>query len=679
MKYKYFFFFIFFLVVQPLFAQQTDTTVFKPKPVYSKEIQTIVGILNFNHYSKIKFNDSLSAVILNQYCLNLDGGKYFFLKSDIDQFQKYANQLDDLSTAGDVSPAYEIYQVFRNRFNYQINFILNDLVKQNFDFSVEEDFETNRDKMPWCKNQAELNDVWRRNIKNQALSLKLSGKKQEDITKILTERYERMKKSMLQFRSDDVFEAYMNTITEAYDPHTSYLSPKTAQRFNEQMTLSLEGIGARLQLDNDYTKIAEIIPGGPAEKMGVLKVNDRIVGVAQGVDGVMVDVIGWRLDDVVKLIKGPKGTTVRISYLSGELGLNSLPMETTLVREKIKLEDQQAKKEVVPMTKDGKALRMGVISIPSFYIDWDAMQRGEANYTSTTRDVEKLLKELEAEKVDGVIIDLRNNGGGSLLEAIELTGLFIKKGPVVQVRNSAGRVEVGEDDNPTVSYNGPLLVMTNRFSASASEIFAGAIQDYNRGIVVGETTYGKGTVQNVQELKRFIRPAAGEEYGSLKLTFQKFYRVTGNSTQHRGVTPDIVYPSAFDANLFGESANPSALPWDQIKGTLYERSGAVNKQLIATLNKNHLDRMKTDPLLKKLTLEVEESKRAFNDSKVSLNEATRKRLQEEAERAKNNASLSTSLGNKEGVTPATNVTKVDDAYLYESILILSEMINSRVG
>jgi carboxyl-terminal processing protease len=299
-----------------ILANPADTTTFKPKPVYGKELQTILGILNFNHYSKLKFNDSLSAVVLQQYLINLDGGKYFFLQTDIDAFQKYKTQLDDLSMAGDVTPAYEIYEVFRKRFSTQMDYILTVLVKKEFDFTTDEEFETNRDKMPWCKTKEDLNDVWRRNIKNQALSLKLAGKKQDEISKTLTERYERMKRSMLQFRSDDVFETYMNTITEAYDPHTSYLSPKSAQRFNEQMTLSLEGIGARLQLDNDYTKIAEIIPGGPAEKMGILKVNDRIIGVAQGTDGEMVDVVGWRLDDVVKLIKGPKGTTVRISYLS---------------------------------------------------------------------------------------------------------------------------------------------------------------------------------------------------------------------------------------------------------------------------------------------------------------------------------------------------------------------------
>ncbi|MFN8844695.1 MAG: carboxy terminal-processing peptidase [Chryseotalea sp.] len=679
MKFRFFLLVAFFVASGFAIANTNDTTTFKPKPVYSKELQTVLSILNSYHYSKIKFNDSLSTAILQQYLLNLDGGKYFFLQSDVDTFSKYSTKLDDLSLAGDLTPAYEIYEVFRKRFSTQMDYILGSLVKSEFDFTVEEEFETNRDKMTWCKTQNELNDVWRRNIKNQALSLKLAGKKQEEITKTLTERIERMKKSILQFRSDDVFETYMNTIAEAFDPHTSYLSPKSAQRFNEQMTLSLEGIGARLQLENDYTKIAEIIPGGPAEKMGILKVNDRIVGVAQGVDGEMVDVVGWRLDDVVKLIKGPKGTTVRISYISGELGLNSKPLETSMVREKIKLEDQRAKKDVFPMIKDGKAMKMGVISIPGFYIDWDAMQRGEPNYTSTTRDVEKLLKELEVEKVDGVIIDLRNNGGGSLLEAIELTGLFINKGPVVQVRNSMGRVEVGKDDNAGLAYTGPLVVMTNRFSASASEIFAGAIQDYGRGVVVGETTFGKGTVQSVQELKRYVRPVAGEEVGSLKLTFQKFYRVTGNSTQHRGVTPDIAYPSVYDAQLFGESSNPSALPWDQIKGTLYERTGTINKQIIQTLAKNHAERIKTDPLLKKLVLEAEESRRAFQDSKVSLKEETRKKKQDEAEQAKNKAALTTTIGNKEGISPATQVPNVEDGYLYESILILSELATSRVG
>ncbi len=668
-----------FITVVGSWANIGDTTAFKAKAIYGKEAQVIISILNNNHYSKIKFNDSLSSAVLDAYIKGLDGSKSFFLKSDLTSFEKYRKTLDDLTQQANVDPAYEIYKVFRQRFDQRIRYINTELVNEQFDFSIEEEYETNRDKEPWCNTEQELNDVWRKNIKNQALSLKLSGKKPEEITKVLSERYERMEKAMRQFNSEDVFNIYMNTITEAYDPHTSYFSPKAADRFKEQMTLSLEGIGARLQTDNDYTKIAEIIPGGPAEKSAILKVNDRIIGVAQGKDGDMVDVIGWRIDDVVKLIKGPKGTTVRLSYLPGETGLTGAAKEITLVREKIKLEDQKAKKEIIPYQQGAKTLRMGVISIPSFYMDWEAYQKGDPDYTSTSGDVKKLIKELQGEKIDGLMIDLRNNGGGSLAEAIDLTGLFIKNGPVVQVKNSGNRIEVGEDDDPSVLYNGPLVVMTNRFSASASEIFAGAIQDYNRGVVVGESTYGKGTVQTVVDLKRFIQPTAGEEVGELKITFQKFYRVTGSSTQHKGVTPDIKLPSALDAEEFGESANPSALPWDEIRSTLYEKTPVVNKQTLAYLNKSYQERIKSDPVLNKFIRETDEMRKNMKETRVSLNEEKRKKEMEEAERQRANASLGTKLGDKETGNVVSPPVKADDEYLREGILVLSELISQRIG
>jgi carboxyl-terminal processing protease len=660
-------------------ASVADTTIFQPKAIYGEEAQTIIAILNNNHYSKIKFNDSLSSAILDQYVKSLDGSKSFFLKSDIQSFEKYRTTLDDLTQLANVDPAYEMYKVFHKRFEERMKYVLTKLVNEQFDFTIDEEYETNREKEPWAASEQELNDIWRKNLKNQALSLKLSGKKPEEISKVLVDRYERMNKAMRQFNSEDVFNIYMNTITEAYDPHTSYFSPKAAEKFKEQMTLSLEGIGARLQTDNDYTKIAEIIPGGPAEKSNILKVNDRIIGVAQGVSGEMVDVIGWRIDDVVKLIKGPKGTTVRLSYLPGETGLTGASKEITLVREKIKLEDQKAKKEIIPYKQGAKDLKMGVITIPSFYMDWDAYQKGDPDYTSTSGDVKKLIKELQTEKVDGLIIDLRNNGGGSLAEAIDLTGLFIKNGPVVQVKNSANRIEVAKDDDPSVLFTGPLVVMTNRFSASASEIFAGAIQDYNRGVVVGESTYGKGTVQTVVDLKRFIQPAANEEVGELKITFQKFYRVTGSSTQHKGVTPDVKFPSPFDAEEYGESANPSALPWDEIRSTLYEKTPIVNKQTVATLNKSYQDRVKNDAQLNKFIRDTDEVRKNMKETKVSLNEAKRKKEMEEAEKQRANASLGTKLGDKETGTVSSPGFKLDDEYLRESVLILSELIVQRIG
>ncbi|MBT1696734.1 PDZ domain-containing protein, partial [Fulvivirgaceae bacterium PWU4] len=507
-----------------------DTTQLKPKPIYGKEAKVIAYILDNNHYRKIILNDSLSSVILDQFIKSLDNNKTYFTAQDLKSFEKYRYLIDDLTKAENVDLAYEIYDVFKKRFDERMKYVTQTLVAETFDYSTNEYYETDRDKEPWCKNEAELNEVWRKIVKSQALSLKLAGKTKEEIQKTLRERYERLVKSYTRdVNSEDVFSMYMNSLTEAYDPHTNYFSPAAADRFNQSISLSLEGIGARLQTDNDYTKVVEVIPGGPAEKSNQVHVNDRIIAVGQG-DGEMVDVIGWRIDDVVKLIKGPKGTKVKLRILPAETGVNGPSEDLQLVRDKIKLEDQQAKKNVINYQKNGKNMKLGVITLPSFYMDFEEYQKGNPNYTSTTRDVQRLIKELQAEGIDGLVLDLRNNGGGSLAEAIDLTGIFIKNGPVVQVKNSANRIEVGTDDDPAIVYNGPLVVLTNRFSASASEIFAGAIQDYHRGVVVGESTYGKGTVQTVIDLDKFINDPTNE-VGTLKLPFQKFYRVTGSRTQ----------------------------------------------------------------------------------------------------------------------------------------------------
>jgi carboxyl-terminal processing protease len=654
-----------------------DTTKLKAKPIYGKEAKVVAYILDNNHYRKISLNDSLSATILTEYIKSLDNNKQYFTASDIAGFEKYRYAIDDMTRAENVDVAFEIFAVFRSRFNERMNYIMTKLISEQFDYSVDEYYETDRDKEPWCKDSRELDEVWRKAIKSQALSLKLAGKSQAEIEKTLKERFVRFSKSIQQFNSEDVFSMYMNTITEAYDPHTNYFSPKAADLFKQQMSLSLEGIGAKLQTENDYTKVAEVINGGPADKSKLINVNDRIVGVAQGQEGEMVDVIGWRIDEVVKLIKGPKGTTVRLQILPAETGVTGPSKVITLVRDKIKLEDQQAKKSVINYDKNGKNLKLGVITLPTFYMDFEAYQKGDPNYTSTTRDVRRLIKELQTEKVDGLVLDLRNNGGGSLAEAIDLTGLFIKNGPVVQVKNSSNRVEVGEDDDSSISYNGPLVVLTNRFSASASEIFAGAIQDYHRGVIVGESTYGKGTVQSVVDLSRFINDPKNQ-VGELKITFQKFYRVTGSSTQHKGVTPDIKLPTALDPEQFGESSSPSALPWDEIKGTLYQKTPLVNDRTLAGLNKQYQDRLKTDLQLQRFAAETDETRRSYHETKISLNESIRKKEIEEAERKKaTNDKLNTKIV-KEAGTP-TDLINMDDEYLREGLFVLSDMLVSKIG
>lgn len=655
-----------------------DTTQLKAKAVYGKEAKVIAFILDNNHYSKISLNDSLSSNILNEYIKSLDNNKTYFLSSDLAAFEKYRYTIDDLTHQENVDAAFDIYSVFRKRFNERMDYVLNTLVKEKFDYTSDEYYETDRDKGPWCKTNAELDDVWRKNIKNQALGLKLAGKAPGEIEKTLVDRYQHFGKSIRQFNSEDVFSMYMNTITEAYDPHTNYLSPKAADLFKQQMSLSLEGIGARLQTEDDYTKVFEVITGGPADKSKLINVNDRIIGVAQGTSGDIVDVIGWRIDDVVKLIKGPKGTTVRLQILPAETGVNGPSKMITLVRDKIKLEDLEAKKSVINYQKDGKNMKLGVITLPSFYMDFEAYQKGVPNYASTTRDVQRLIKELQAEKIDGLALDLRNNGGGSLSEAIDLTGLFIKEGPVVQVKDSKGKIEVGKDDDPSVTYSGPLVVLTNRFSASASEIFAGAIQDYKRGVIVGESSYGKGTVQTVVDLKRFI-PDAKEQVGELKITFQKFYRVNGSSTQHKGVTPDTKLPTALDPEQFGETSSPSALPWDEIKSTLYQKTPMITDRTIAALNKLYAQRLKTDTQLQRFAEETEEARKGYQETKVSLNEVTRKKQMEEAEKKKAaNDKLNTTIVGKESDKPS-DLFEMKDEYLREGLFVLSDLISTKLG
>jgi len=659
-------------------ANPIDTTQLKARPVFGKEAGTICALLPRYHYRRMPFNDSLSSVVFDRYFKELDNSKIYFLASDVQSFEKYRTKLDDLTKAGIVDPAFEIYKVFRDRYRARLKDVAANLVNQNFDYSSDEYYETERENAAWAKTPSELNDTWRKIVKNQALSLKLTGKKQEEITDLLRKRYERLLKSYEQLNDEDVFSFFMNCITEAYDPHTNYLSPKATDLFKQSMSLSLEGIGAQLQTENDYTKVARILPGGPAEKSNKLHANDIITGVAQGQDGEMVDVIGWRLDDVVKLIKGPKGSAVRLQVLPAATGVNGAPVILSFVRDKVKLEDQAAKKKTVNYSVSGKSMKLGVITLPGFYMDFEAYQKHDPDYRSTTRDVKKLIKELQSENVDGIVMDLRNNGGGSLTEPIDLTGLFIKDGPVVQVRNSNGNVEVGVDDDKQVFYNGPLIVLTNRFSASASEIFAGAIQDYRRGVIVGESTFGKGTVQNVIDLEQAIRDA-GDKLGELKITFQKFYRVTGSSTQHKGVTPDVLLPSALNPEQFGESASPSALPWDEIKRSDFQKTTDITDKTIAGLVKNYQARLKTDAALKRYEQDTEELKKSLHETKVSLNEAKRKAEMDEAEKKKaQKESLDTKLTSKEGLNP-DDLTKMKDEYLRESLLLLADLVTRHIG
>lgn len=656
---------------------QPVDSVLAPRPVFGKQAKVIIQILESSHYRKLKFTDSLSAAILDAYIATLDNQRSYFLKSDIEMFNKYRFQLDDLTRNEKLHPAFEIYEVFKKRFYERMNYVLNSLVNKEFDYTKNDYVELDRENAPWATTEKELNDIWTATIKNQALSLKLTGKSQAEIQETLQTRYQRFVKSMQQTNSEDVFSYYMNTITEAFDPHTNYFSPRRADLFKQSMSQSLEGIGARLQTENDYTKVVEILAGGPAEKTKLVKVNDRIIGVAQGDDGEMVDVIGWRIDDVVKLIKGPKGTKVRLAILPAETGVAGPPVVVTLIRDKIKLEDLTAKKQVVNYLQDGRQMKLGVITLPSFYFDWEAYQKGDPNYNSTTKDIKRLIGELQKEGINGLVIDLRNNGGGSLEEAINLTGLFIKSGPVVQVKDSYNRTEIKSDEDPAIVYNGPLVVLINRFSASASEIFAGAIQDYHRGVVVGESSFGKGTVQSIIELDRYVNYPK-EEVGSLKLTFQKFYRVTGNSTQFKGVTPDIKFPSALNAEQFGERSSKSALPWDEIRGTLFQKTPVINEKVLASLKRAYEERLKKDPLLQDLVAQTEETRKNLAQNRLSLNEEVRRRELEESEKKRNARKPGAATINREGQVEYS-LLNLDDEYLREGLLVLTDLITTKIG
>lgn len=648
------------------------------KPTVSQEkVETLVAkLLTTYHYRKVALNDSLSAVVWDNYLKEVDGSKTYLLASDVAAFEKYRDQIDDALVNGDLTAPYELYNVFRKRYQERSAFIREQL-KKPLSFTTDETFNTDREKAAWPKTVEEQNELWRKILKNQALELKLGDRKDSAIVALMTQRYTNLDKAINRIKSVDVFQMYMNSFAEALDPHTNYLSPTNADRFNQEMSQSLEGIGAMLREDGDYIRITDVLPGGPAFKSKLLVKDDKIAGVAQGDNGPMVNTMNWQVDEVVKLIKGPKGTVVRLQVISPNALAGAPPKEIRLVREKIKLEEQRAKKEVIEVTDNGKTLKIGVINIPMFYRDFEGARKREEGFSSTTSDVKKFVEELKAEKVSGIVIDLRDNGGGSLTEAIDLTGLFIPKGPVVQVKESTGETEVYSDkDGGAVAYDGPMAVLVNRFSASASEIFAAAIQDYKRGIIVGGQTYGKGTVQTLIDLNQWL-PKEPEKVGQVKMTIQKFYRINGSSTQHRGVTPDVELPSAFSAEEYGESSQPSALPWDQINSTRYDQSRAIDDKILTRLRSRFDQRLKSDPELKQLAQDLSDFKKAKENTVVSLMESKRRKEREDAERKRSAAtkvSQMTAPVDETGTAAPAAAKKKKDPYLNEAGLVLADYI-----
>ena len=582
------------------------------------------------HYRRARVDNALSSAILDRYLDNLDGQRLYLLSSDVGNFNRYRFELDDRVRTGELDPVFEMFRIYRERSRERLEFAIT-LLDEPMDFTTDETFRFDRSELAWPSTRAELDDLWYRRVKNDALSLVLAGREWEDAAETLRTRYRRMLTRLDQINSDDVFESFMNAFAQTMDPHTSYLSPRNSEEYRIQMSLSYDGIGASLQIEDELVMVADIIPGGPAAADGTLKPRDRITGVGQGDEGDFEDVVGWRLDDVVQLIRGPGGSTVRLRVLPAGTPPGSQETVIALVRDKVRLEAQAASKDIREIERNGETLRVGVIRVPSFYQDYAARARGDEEYTSTTRDVERLLQELNEAGVDGVVMDLRGNGGGHLTEATALAGLFIDRGPVVQLRNSRGQVEILDDTNGAPAYAGPLAVLVNRYSASASEIFAAAIQDYGRGLVIGQRTFGKGTVQNLYSLDRFMQ---GEGFGQLTLTIGKYYRVTGGGTQHRGVEPDIALPSPIDSSLVGESARDTALPWDQISPTRFRSRPLLSQPAISLLSHFQDERTQSDPDMDFLLGDIAAFRDLRERDEVSLNLEVRRAEREVSEQAR---------------------------------------------
>jgi carboxyl-terminal processing protease len=604
----------------------------KPTPTQAQTAVLAARFLTRFHYKPEPLDAKMSEQIFDHYLEALDGDRLFLLQADVDRFAPMRDKLGDAIYDEDLSAPFAIYNLYIQRVAERIGYA-RDLLKQNMDFSKDESYTFQREKAPWAKSTDELNDLWRKRVKNDWLRLKLAGKKDADIRTTLDKRYANYVDRLHQLNSEDVFQTFMNAYAMAIEPHTNYLGPRASENFDIAMRLSLEGIGAVLQRDEDYTAIREIVPGGPAALSGKLKVGDRILGVGQGESGALTDVIGWRLDDVVDKIRGAKDTTVRLEVLPADAGPDGKHMMVSLVRKKVTIEEQAAKSSVIDVKDGDVTRRIGVISLPTFYQDFEAHRRGDKDYKSATRDVARILADLKKQNVDGVVVDLRNNGGGSLTEATDLTGLFIGKGPVVQVRSANGRIEEEQNTDTPMAWSGPLAVLINRNSASASEIFAAAIQDYGRGLIIGENSYGKGTVQNLVDLDQ-VKGNEKPAFGELKMTIAQFFRVNGGSTQIRGVSPDIKFPLTADFDQNGEQAFDNALPWTSIAPANYTRSADL-AAIVPMLETKHEARVANEKDWQALQADIADARKLRKDTMISLNEQVRRAERDEQERKHN--------------------------------------------
>jgi len=620
------------------------------------------NMLEGMHYTGSKLDDKMSAVVYARYLESIDSQHTSLLASDVAEFEQYKLRFDDMIRTGDVDPAFAIFARFQQRNRERIKFAIAQLDKQP-DWTLNENFEFDREKAPWAASSAELDEFWRKRVKNDALSLLLTGKSWDEAAPLLKKRYETTLKRIDQISADDVFESLMNSYARAYDPHSSYFSPRSSEEYRIQMSLNYDGIGASLQLIDDYVTIMNVIEGGPAAVAGTLSVKDRITGVGQGKEGPITDVLGWRIDDVVQLIRGRAGTQVRLQILPAGAAPGAQEKTLEFTRNKVTLEAQAAQKELRVIKRGDKEYRVGVINVPAFYQDVEAQNNGDKEYRSTTRDVRRLINELKAEKIDGLVLDLRGNGGGYLPEATALTGLFIDKGPVVQLKVTTGELEVQDDPESGAAYTGPLAVLVDRFSASASEIFAGALQDYHRATILGQRTFGKGTVQNLVPLDRWSpRPVNGQ----LTVTIGKFYRVTGESTQHRGVEPDVTLPSQIDMDEFGESALEGALPWDRIAGVPFRSEAKAQQPNVALLATEEKVRADKDPDYRWLVADLAANDAMRKQTSLSLNLQTRKAERERLD--KERLARENTRRAAQGLPALKNSEELADAKLPDTVL-----------
>ncbi len=619
-------------ILNPVLDVNTLYTPLSSEEVYGVTAAELLAELEEKHYSRVLFDDLFSDKVFDAYLKALDGQHLYFLQEDIDQLSLYSTALDDTLKTGNIDPAFEIYNLYHKRLLERLVYAIDQVENHlpSYDFTLDETIEIEREEAPYALTTAELDELWRLRVKNSALSLKLANLEIAEIQERLSKRYRQQLNQVLKTNNRDVFQSYLATVASTIDPHTSYFSPRDSENFNMGLRLSLQGIGAQLTTEDEYTKVVELIKGGPAERGKELKAGDRIIGIAQGVDGEMKDVIGLRLDDVVDQIRGEKGTVVRLNVIPAEATGETQAHVVSITRDTVKLEDQSAKKEVLEVTYNEGIYKVGIIKLPTFYFDFEAAAAGQTDYKSSTRDVKLLLEELKAEGVDAVVMDLRDNGGGSLTEANDLVGLFIDTGNTVQIRYSGlrnGFVRAYGDGNPEVTYDGPLGVLVNRASASASEIFAGAIQDYQRGIILGGQTFGKGTVQEIIPM----------DYGQVKLTRSKFYRISGASTQHRGVMPDILFPDRYQAiKEMGESNLDGALPWDTVRPVEYNTYFPI-KDILTDLQVKHDERVANDPDFIYLAEQIERSREMRERTLLSLNEAAVRKERDDNRLAEFNA------------------------------------------